>query len=560
MEEIRGNRTPELSPPSEDTSKEKKKSKKKARFPIGDIAKVESEKTEEKPKVETSAIEAALANLAAKKSAEADKKEKPKETPEPTIEESTETKSESTEEATAEQESDTEPESEQEDWAEAVEVEDEEMYEALPRQDLNAKEIGGGEFVLELRGDAPIEEREILLQDTRPIETETIPLHPDEEQAAHIEEEGESEAESEDDATTTHSQATTSSPSAAAPIAAANQGGANMPPTPPNLNAAAPVPHPNNPNSPFLFPAYNHNVVAAASAANVQTGPTQTDVEDAAYYAHKAGIRKGLGTGLLVGGAYEHFKHKRREKRAAKQFEQEAKKLEKQNENLQFNVGEQAKQNTKLKEQVHETERQLSDAQEQTPEQTSAPLRNAERLSQLTPETRVVAAANVAPGISGPSAEVPVKKPEVLPVAPEEDLLQIPEGHHLENSAWHAIEVDNKTGKAVENPTFQYGHEYYRERAQESTPVAQSSTAAGELAIAAVAGGGSSDGTDQKALPDSSHIPSASTQGTPPTRKERATQAAQGIKDSAQSAMSDAAIWPWAVALVVIIIILLMLL
>jgi hypothetical protein len=44
---------------------------------------------------------------------------------------------------------------------------------------------------------------------------------------------------------------------------------------------------------------------------------------------------------------------------------------------------------------------------------------------------------------------------------------ELPPGHRIEHSVWHSIEVDSRTGHAVEKPTFAYGHEFNREQAPE---------------------------------------------------------------------------------------------
>lgn len=47
------------------------------------------------------------------------------------------------------------------------------------------------------------------------------------------------------------------------------------------------------------------------------------------------------------------------------------------------------------------------------------------------------------------------------------DELKLPKGHRIERSAWHNIEVDVHTGRAVEDSAIEYGKEYYKERAHE---------------------------------------------------------------------------------------------
>jgi hypothetical protein len=48
-----------------------------------------------------------------------------------------------------------------------------------------------------------------------------------------------------------------------------------------------------------------------------------------------------------------------------------------------------------------------------------------------------------------------------------EHVLHLPPDHRLLKSAWHSIEVD-KSGKAVEQPVFVYGHEFMQEQRQEA--------------------------------------------------------------------------------------------
>jgi len=64
--------------------------------------------------------------------------------------------------------------------------------------------------------------------------------------------------------------------------------------------------------------------------------------------------------------------------------------------------------------------------------------------------------------------------------------LQPAKDHHIEQSTWHNIEVDNKTGRAVEEPTFSYGEAFRNEQRTEAnafhTDVAVAS-ASGQLAV-----------------------------------------------------------------------------
>lgn len=61
-----------------------------------------------------------------------------------------------------------------------------------------------------------------------------------------------------------------------------------------------------------------------------------------------------------------------------------------------------------------------------------------------------------------------------------EELYAVEKGHRVETSAWHRIEVDEKTGRTVEKPTIDYGEAFKREQQQEklAANAAKSQTAA----------------------------------------------------------------------------------
>lgn len=64
--------------------------------------------------------------------------------------------------------------------------------------------------------------------------------------------------------------------------------------------------------------------------------------------------------------------------------------------------------------------------------------------------------------------------------------LQPARDHHIEQSTWHNIEVDNKTGKAVEEPTFSYGEAFKDEQRTETNAFHTDDgviSASGQLAV-----------------------------------------------------------------------------
>jgi hypothetical protein len=249
---------------------------------------------------------------------------------------------------------------------------------------------------------------------------------------------------------------------------------------------------------------------------------TKGDVEAMAYRAERAGRNRGLVTGLLVGGGYEHFKHKRRERRQEKRLQSQTKQLEVARQNYQVGLQEQASRQTEAMRQQEFVERRVDSVEQRFNNQQSR-------------------------------GEKP-KAPEQIAAQPAEQL-EIPPEHRLETSAWHSIEVDSRTGKPVENPAFQYGQEYHRERAQEQAAAAQqqaneaatapNSSPAGVSAIAPA------PATDDHASLPPVYIPSATTQrpagsGTQDTTKQKQKPADDGAK--------PAPLWPWVVALVAVVI------
>jgi hypothetical protein len=319
-----------------------------------------------------------------------------------------------------------------------------------------------------------------------------------------------------------------------------NRGGNQPPEIPPEVLASGESPDPEH-------EIYGANALPnpVVPSANVLT---QKDLDEAEYYGRKAGIAQGVLTGAVVAGAYEHFKHKRREKRTQKRFNEQSKQLKKTNESQTFDLAEQAKQNADLNRRLAATERHTAYTEKRFNSVTNNP----------------AAEKSVRPGETDNkrTAEQQRIAHELRNNPPE--LLEVPQDHRLEQSAWHTIEVDAKTGKPVERPTFEYGQEYHRERAQETRAAASKDDAAKQAAAtalgSAIAGSTiSSDLDDNKRSEGSrSGPPSATTQG-PPTAKLKA-KAKAGLDSLSKQAASAGPIWPMAAALVVLIILILILL
>jgi len=77
-------------------------------------------------------------------------------------------------------------------------------------------------------------------------------------------------------------------------------------------------------------------------------------------------------------------------------------------------------------------------------------------------------------------SELPKEAQEIM------DRLQPARDHHIEQSAWHNIEVDDKTGRAVEQPSFSYGEAFQEEQKTEANAFHTDdgiASASGQLAV-----------------------------------------------------------------------------
>jgi len=280
---------------------------------------------------------------------------------------------------------------------------------------------------------------------------------------------------------------------------------------------------------------------------------TSREANEQAYYAERTGQNRGLVTGLLVGGAYEHFKHKRREKKTTKEHQEQVRKLQDAQEAQTWAAKEQIQRQGETTRQLQSVEARLA-AAEQRPQFQPLPPAEAARMAerQAKEQLRVQRVPEIQqPQITGQPAEQ----------------LAIPPEHRIESSAWHNIEVDTRTGRPVETPAFTYGREYHRERAHESTPLAQRNAAAGEVALAAATGGGaggiSAAGgggaqSDDGAAVSSADIPNASMQGPPNSIRQTPPQPFSAPAPKSSHAVTP--LWPYLVTLAAILICLVVLL
>lgn len=587
-----------LSPEDDKEKKDKRKRRDKFAVPLP-LSESEKSKNEKPEKPEPTPLDKAVAELALKKREEAAKQKAEEGEPAKKLEKPEQAEAPATEEEAAIAVAREKLVEARDDATDDTDKDEKsEVYE-LPPTDLS-----GGEVIIHLQGDATREERVIPLPAAGEVKAA------DDEPAAEKPEQP--ELPPEEPAETPSAE---TAPEPVAPETAAGGGGEVPPTEPPETGiptGGAPEP-PERPaastgrGSEFVPPTARGaaafetvteppelstlpapiRAAEFASPAEAAVGTpersdanyaTKRELEDAVYTATREGQNRGVLAGLIAGGAYEHFKHKRREKRQAKRMKQQARELDKLQEQQGWQIRQHEREVEQLKHMANgaEVSRQaapvataeqmiqpagqqrftegmpfpLSEQRGRFSEQPATPGQNRPieqmRAQGVEPSSGINEAA---PKRDQTEKEQKEKSPAAVPAQTER--LEIPPEHRLQSSAWHSIEVDSRTGKPVENPAFEYGHEYYRERSQESAPRHNIDNAAGEAALVADAlssttdAPGGRDSANQPMLP-----PSAETHITPQTfAREKAKKAGSSLPGTGP-------LWPYVVAFVVVVILL----
>lgn len=281
---------------------------------------------------------------------------------------------------------------------------------------------------------------------------------------------------------------------------------------------------------------------------------TTRAVEEAEDQAFRRGRNRGLVAGLIVGGGIEHIRHKRREKKMERIFAQERKEQARKVEDTRWD-------------QIREAEaakvREAAAAKYRTVERPPA---TAPPEVNRTSQTEAAAERRQIEGEVKKQLEAEHKKEQQVLTKAEEieeqrqrELLDIAQGNHVERSAWHNIEVDSH-GKVVQETSFEYGHEYYSERAKEVDPKAKQHVdiAAGEVALVAAAlSGGASASTTPPASPSARTaraVPSGQGQSSA-SAKPASAQPQSVLKTVTSPPTTIAGTVAWFVALVVIVVV-----
>lgn len=240
------------------------------------------------------------------------------------------------------------------------------------------------------------------------------------------------------------------------------------------------------------------NFSAPLSPNVAPTASQAPAVANTAPYRNRTAERRNLLAGIIVGGVIEHIRHKRREKRMEATQKKEVEKLKK---TQQFQEVEQYKEKQKTERTKTMLEQQLdrlkqsitpakSEAQPTESSNTEQPvaIAQAQIEAQRSPTLEATPAASnsfyedfkrkyrsneTIANTSEPESKSSVKtaeKPAPVPKQQPENIdepIPVSPDRRVETSAWHRIEVDKKTGKAIENPELAYGEEFQNEQHQE---------------------------------------------------------------------------------------------
>ncbi len=285
-------------------------------------------------------------------------------------------------------------------------------------------------------------------------------------------------------------------------------GSSGRPPLPPRPPSGSATTSPASPWGQGPAPAGGFNVAPPPPPFGYNTPPPPLPAPspnrlvvpnpEAEAEAWRNGRRRGLVAGLLLGGGIEHIRHSRREKRMTKKFQKEQLQQKKRAEKLEQSF--ETARYERIAEKKHAADEQIRSTyfERLTQNEQQAVAERAE--GRVVHEKRATGLALEAERARAEKTRIQQQAEKVQPA----EVLEVPKEHRVEHSAWHAVEVDSH-GKAVQETSFEYGHEYYKERAKEVAPQTKQQVggAAGEVALVAAA----LSGNPQASLAQSSSTP-----------------------------------------------------
>lgn len=282
-------------------------------------------------------------------------------------------------------------------------------------------------------------------------------------------------------------------------------------------------------------------------------------LNDAEYRGEKRGQNRGVVAGLAAGLYIGH----RRKKQQGKEYDN---KLQARDSEINKLHDEQLAAHERVNALRRNQETIQSALNEQQKKPPQAPLeaptarheadkplissilegRNPEPLRREVPKGEIVE--------QRPERELPPEEREIT-----EETYKTADGRRVESSSWHRIEVDAKTGHAVENPDVEYGEEFKRETRREILAAAKDDARAaavqlGSMATTASAVGAAASGVHSPTSDNSK--PAQANKSTPETKEPLQPKATDKQISGVSAAARDPIMWAAGVALIVILIIL----
>jgi hypothetical protein len=229
-------------------------------------------------------------------------------------------------------------------------------------------------------------------------------------------------------------------------------------------------------------PSASFNTAPASGTTLNQLLEQRRALEQTEYYARRHGRAEGFLGGVILGGLVEHFRHKSRERKMERLSKQVSEKQEKHLEGLEFQL------KTEQLEQVRREEAARYERKAAAKQEMATVAR-----AQMSEAEAIKHAREFTHSAEEQEREKAALIERLNAQAVQQERLEA-EGmlanseNHIEESAWHSIEVD-KAGHAVQDTNIEYGHEYYQERGHESGPkdVATRDSMTGAAALTAVA-------------------------------------------------------------------------
>ena len=447
-------------------------------------------------------------------------------------------------------------------------------------RELRPNEVYGGEAVVSL--DDPAEAARTEAFENDPVETDANEAVITEEELSIQDEIVQNELNQPEAIEEEQDEAVSSDPTAVAGGSGANSArttpGGSGSTSGSSTQAPRPVPLPTTPPvppTPPIPPVPGGSMPPPSNAAPVPPQFNTILVPDmgAEQRGHRRGFRRGFIGGLLIGGGIEHIRHRRRERRmehthakelntkdAALVAEQKSRQIEDE-KRMNKDYWERKRQERETEAAQQHTQQEIAQSTEPTEvERVNRDKKtDAEAVAPKFAETQVSTPEAVAIAPIAYREKPPQDKDKSLSAVQEQkpDMKEVDDGpeNHLEQSAWHAIEVD-ASGHAVQNSRIEYGQAFASEQAKEKQPNENVHTTLSSVGAVGVATAASAaHDTHQEHLDRVKHSAGLSGAQTEDLQKANQNSLGTTLKKFAGPPTTALGTLAWAVILVALVII-----